>query len=637
MSNPVDPIEQNHAQLPALHALQLLAQGEAQQALKVCIDALSGGYRSAELSNVAGVCAAAFGEQALAVQLWQHALELSPGFAQAWFNLGLMHDKAGEPQQAEQEYRKAIQFDAANVDAMVMLASLLIKQERRDEAEPFLRQALALDNNHAQANNNLGLLLFKKRDFEQAERHYLQALKVSPQEVSVLVNLGVLYAAMERVFEAEEYYLQALELDPHNAEALTNYGLTLEILQRPQEAEQRHLQALALKPASPEILDNLGNLLNAQRREAEGERYLLQALAIDPDSAAAHTNYGVMLTNMKRDAEAEQHFNRAMALKPDYMLPRLNLGFMQLALGRFAEGWKNYEARFDPRLPDNGIPLPPVSAPQWRGEDLNGKSLLVWGEQGFGDQIQCSRYIPLIKQRWDVRITLVCRGGLKRLFQTLQGVDELHAHSPELVLPDRYDYWIMPFSIPLCMGDVQNIPARVPYLYAIPEDVKRWQSRLGTHPFKVGLLWRGNQRHHNDDWRSLPGPARFSSLLEIPGIDFISLQKEKDATLSNAFFKQTQVINLGESLEDFADTAAVVAQLDLVVTVDTSVAHLAGAMGKPCWVMLPYYRTDWRWQRERTDTPWYPTMRLFRQGKDEDWEPVIESIKHELIALKAKI
>lgn len=619
---------------PELKAAQLLEQGEAQQALQVAVRALAEGRRNPDLSNIAGVCAAAMGDDTLASQLWQHAVELSPHYAQAWFNLGLFYEKRSQLDEAERHYLQAVELDPQNLDTLLLLSNLLMQQGRTDDAERWLQQALVIAPEHAQANNNLGLALASRRQFDVAEQHYRRAMASEASDMSAWVNLGMLLAATGRQQEAETVYETVLAAEPDNVRALTNSALLLESLKRPQEAEARHRKALEHAPDSVEILSNLANLLSAQRRETEAESLFQQALAINPESAVTHTNLGVLLANSKRDNEAEQSFNRALDIKPDYLLPRLNLSYLQLAQGRFAEGWPNHEARFDPQLPDNGIPLPPVSASQWRGEELNGKSLLVWVEQGYGDLIQFARYVPLIKQRWNVRITLVCRPALQVLFETLHGVDVLLAADVGLVLPDHFDYWALPLSMPGYCGtlDVDSIPADIPYLAAAPQRMARWQSAATATGFKVGLVWQGNLRHHNNPWRSLPGPEQFLPLLDVAGVHFFSLQPDADAAVAPAFFQHPAMTDLGKSIEDFADTAAIVAQLDLVICVDTAIAHLAGALGKACWLMLPYYRTDWRWLQNRSDTPWYPTLRLFRQGSDEAWEPVIQNIKHELRA-----
>lgn len=602
----------------------------------MAVRALADGRRNPDLSNIAGVCAAAMGDDTLASQLWQHAIELSPGYAQAWFNLGLFYEKSAQLDEAERHYVQAISLDSQNLEALLLLANLLMTQARDDDAERWLKQALAIAPEHAQANNNLGLVLANRRQFEVAEQHYRQAMATDADDRAAYINLGVLLTATGRYQEAEDLYAAVLAAEPDNIRALTNSALLLEKLKRPQEAEARHRKALEHAPESVEILSNLANLLSVQRREAEAESLFRQALEIDPASAVTRTNLGVLLANGKRDDEAEQSFNHALSIKPDYLLPRLNLGYLQLARGCFAEGWHNHEARFDPRLPNNGISLPSVSVPQWRGEDLNGKSLLVWMEQGYGDLIQFARYIPIIKQRWDVKITLVCHLALHALLETLAGVDVRLVAGADLTLPDDLDYWTLPLSLPGYCGtlDVESIPADIPYLAANPQRVARWQAVIDRPAFKVGLVWQGNPRHHNNPWRSLTGAGQFMPLLDVTGVHFFSLQTGIATTAFPVFFQHAAVTDLGNHIEDFADTAAIVAQLDLVICVDTAIAHLAGALGKSCWLLLPHYRTDWRWLQNRTDSPWYPTLKLFRQGADESWEPVITTVRQALTAIK---
>ena len=625
------------ALFPELEVSQCMEQGEVQKALQVAISALKDGRRNPDLSNLAGVCAATLGDGELASQLWQHAIEISPNYAQAWFNLGLWHEQQQHVAEAIEHYAQAISFDLNNVDTMMQLACLLISEKRTQEAVTWLRKVLALQPEHAQAHNNLGLVLAGERRFTEAEQHYWHALASAPDDMSARINLGLVFAATGREGDAEKQYLEALEREPGNAKAMSNYGLLLDAMKRPQEAELQHRKAAAAEPASIEILSNLANSLSAQRREAEAEVLFHQALGMAPDSAVTHTNLGVLLTNLKREGEAEHCFRRALEIEPEYLLPKLNLSYLQLSQGRFVEGWSNYEVRYSPRLPDNGIPLPPTNAPQWHGEDINGKSLLVWAEQGYGDQIQFTRYIPLIKQRWNAHIILVCRVALVSLFASLDGVDVLLGGGAGQQLPENVDYWVLPLSMPLIFKtfDVETIPATIPYLTADQHRIAYWQEMMSHSGLKVGLVWRGNPKHNNDQWRSLNDPELLMPLLELPEIHFYTLQTGESAHAPPCFTNQA-VTHLEHAIKDFADTAAIITQLDLIICVDTAVAHLAGALGKPCWVMLPYYRTDWRWLQHRSDTPWYPNvLRLFRQHSDENWELVIQRVKNELQAKTA--
>ena len=272
-----------------------------------------------------------------------------------------------------------------------------------------------------------------------------------------------------------------------------------------------------------------------------------------------------------------------------------------------------------------------LSCPRWNGEPLAGRSLLVGYEAGHGDVIQFCRYIPMLKATGAGRITLLCHPGLQRLMTTLPGVDEvlsLDAPWPAT----QWDLWTPMLSLPRHLGTrIDNVPATTPYLSANEDDMQRWSESLGElKSHRVGLVWRGNPRFENDGERSLPSLSMLAPLWRVPGIQFISLQKgegEKEAARAP---KAQPLLALGGAVTDFADTAAIIEQLDLVISVDTAVAHLAGALGKSCWLLLPDYMTDWRWLRERSDSPWYPQMRLFRQEEDGRWEPVIRQVAQTL-------
>ena len=288
-----------------------------------------------------------------------------------------------------------------------------------------------------------------------------------------------------------------------------------------------------------------------------------------------------------------------------------------------------HEARYDRDLPDNGIASPELAFPQWRGQSLAGKSLLIWPEQGYGDEIQFCRYLPLLKTLGVTRLTLVCKQPLKALLGTLSGVDLLLASDEASELAEVHDYWTFPLSIALHLRTrVDSIPARIPYLRALPERLAKWAPRLERSRFNVGLLWAGNPGHHNDAYRSLPSLALLAPLWSVPGVCFFSLQMGRDEDELRGESPDSQpLVDLGTELDDFADSAAIISQLDLVITVDSAVAHLAGALGKACWLLLAHYRTDWRWLEGRPDSPWYPgVMRLFRQQSDEDWTSVIAEL-----------
>lgn len=613
--------------MPEQQVAALLAGGQIHQALTAAAEGLAQQPDNAELCNLAGICAALLGYGMQAEQLWQQAIALVP-HAQAHFNLGLLYANANRLDEAERHYRCAIELEPGNAPAHYNLAILLASRQCDEEAANCYRQAIQADPANAAAHANLGVLLAGRQQVEAAEQYYRQALVLDPEHAAAHLGLGVLLAQRNQLAEAEQHYRQAIALHPQSAEAHTNLGLLLEKLQQSEAAEQCHRTALSCNAGHAEIHSNLANLLAAQRREEEAEQHYRRALELKPDDAIICSNSGALLATLKRDEQAEQLFRQAIALSPGYALAHLNLAQLLLSQGRYREGWVHYEARYAAALPDQ-VPFPShLSCPQWRGESLAGKSLLVWTEQGLGDEIQFCRFLPQLRSQC-ARITLVCKMPLVPLLETLAGVDEVLAYEAGAD-PGTHDYWTPPLSLPLhCATTLENIPDQLPYLHALPERIERWAPRLPQSGFRVGLVWQGNIRHSNDSERSLPGLETLAPLWSIPGLSLVGLQKDARGTAASA---DLPLLELGEELADLADTAAVVAQLDLLISVDSAVAHLAGALGKPCWLLLPAHKTDWRWLNARGDTPWYPgVMRLFRQQQRGDWTPLIEQVRQALL------
>jgi Flp pilus assembly protein TadD len=423
---------------------------------------------------------------------------------------------------------------------------------------------------------------------------------------------------------AEASFREALRLDENLAEAHANLGLTLERQGRVREAEACYRAALALDVDQAQTHGNLATLLAGQKRFAEAEDAYHQAIRLVPESPSMWSNLGVLYASMKRDADAERCYGMALSLDKNHAGARFNLSYILLRQGRFEEGWACLEARdwhggLAARLP----------CPRWRGEPLAGKSFIIGVEAGLGDMIQFCRYASLLKAGGAARITLICHPPLKALFQTLVAVDKVVGLN-EALPEGHYDYWTPPLSLPfLCGTREETIPAAIPYLYARPEAVLRWAAELPGGGVRVGLVWKGNPAFENDADRSLPGLATLAPLWRVAGVRFASLQK--GAGEGEAVTPPPGQPILSLPLGDLADTAALVTNLDLVIAVDTAVAHLAGALGKPCWLLLPWYKTDWRWLEGREDSPWYPkVMRLFRQSAMGDWDSVVARVAQAL-------
>lgn len=344
-----------------------------------------------------------------------------------------------------------------------------------------------------------------------------------------------------------------------------------------------------------------------------------------PELPEAWFQRGVEHLWAKREAQAETCLRRALELFPGYSSARFKLAYLLLRQGRYPEGWAALESR-PPNLAFKQL----LPAPRWEGEDLAGKSLLVGQEGGHGDMIMFSRYLPLLRDLGAARLGLICLPGLKRLFSTLEGVDTVIAMGEPIPGPG-WDHWILPASLPLRFGTTADtIPAPIPYLRPDAARSEAWAGRLPPRP-RVGLVWKGNPDFMNDLDRSLPHLHALAPLAAVPGVRFVSLQKGPGQDEAAAPPAGMDLFDAAPDLHDFADTAALVAQLDLVIAIDTAVAHLAGALGRPCWVLLPHYRTDWRWFETGEASPWYPgSMRLFRQGPDRDWAPVLARVAAEL-------
>jgi len=448
-------------------------------------------------------------------------------------------------------------------------------------------------------------------------------------EANALFDVGYAHLENRAYGPAQASFRAALEVRPDFLEALVNLAWALEKDGLLGEAETCYRRALELDPASLGAHRNLGVLLVRQKRFQEAEAVYHRALRLHPGSASLWTNLGVLLADQKNDAKAEACFWKALELDPDFPGAHYNLGYLFLCRGLFAEGWRRRQAR------SWSACAAQFAFPRWQGEDLAGKSLLIAAEAGHGDMIQFCRYAALLKAQGAARIGVVCHAALARLFRTLHGVDQVIGLDQPLPATG-WDFWTLPLSLPFHCGTLlETIPAAIPYLHPQPDLLASWGSLLPSEGFRIGLVWKGSSGFESDADRSLANLAQLAPLGVVRGARFVSLQKGAGEAEAEPPPVGLPVLNLGCLIEDFADTAAIIANLDLIISVDTAAAHLAGALGKPCWVLLPDYRTDWRWLTGRADSPWYPgTMRLFRQQAG-DWSAVIREVASSLEALVA--
>ena len=451
----------------------------------------------------------------------------------------------------------------------------------------------------------------------EAEQLYRQILARQPGHIQAMHNLGQIALQAGRNDAAVDLIRRATSLGPNYAEAHNNLGNALRAQGQPDEAIAAYRRAFALNPNLPEVHNNLGNALAEKGQLEEAITAYRQAISLRPEYAEAHYNLGSALKEQGQLDEAIAAYRQAIALKPNLPEAHNNLSLALLARGDFQQGWEEYEWRWKCK----GFPPPRNFAqPQWDGGPLEARTLLLHAEQGLGDAIQFIRYLPLVAQRGG-RIIIECQAELQRLFQTMAGICQVVAFGQPL---PAFDLHCPLLSLPRVFGtNLANIPHIVPYLSPDPALVDAWSRTLGSPDgrLRVGLAWAGSPRFKGNRARSL-NLQQLAPFAAVPGVKFYSLQKGAAGEQAKSPPVGLELVDLGPDLNDFADTAAVMSLMDLIITTDTSVPHLAGAMGRPVWLMLQF-APDWRWLLERQDSPWYPTMRLFRQSRTGDWDGVI--------------
>jgi len=577
-------LQPHHADVLNNLGAALAARGQIAEAASYYRQAVSVKPDDAGAVNNLGIALTELGQLDEALSVIQRALELRPEQAEPHYNLGNALQKDGQLDKAVASYRQALLLEPEHLEAKNNLAAALTRQKKLDEAIFLLREALQSKPDYAEAHGNLGNALKDQGRLDEAVAAYQQAIRLKPDDDAMHVNLGQAFLHQQRLEEASACFHQALSLKPASAEAYCSLALLLDRLGKPEEAVRSCEQALRLKPDLPE----------------------------------AHCALGDALRELGRVEEAARSYEEAIRHKPDHAFAHFGRGLIRLLQGDFEHGWPEYEWRW--QRPD--VPPRDFSQPLWDGSPLNGRTILLHTEQGLGDTLHFVRYAPLVRQRGGA-VVMEGQAAMYPLLTTCPGIDRLVTQGSPLPAFDTHAPLV---SLPFLFGTtLDTIPAIVPYLSADPERKQRWQNELSrVQGLKMGIAWQGNPTHPSDRQRSIP-LARFAALGELPGVQLCSLQKgpgtEQLAEVADRF----PLIDLGSRFEDFADTAAALASLDLIVTIDSAVAHCAGALGLPVWVLLPF-APDWRWLLNREDSPWYPTMRLFRQPGPGRWDDVFERV-----------
>lgn len=564
----------------------------------------------------------------------------------------------GQIPEAEISYQKVLAVDPRHADALRLLGSLYIQWNKIESAIGCFEKALSIAPDHPELLNNLGVALYSQGKFDDALTHYQQAIKIAPDYCDAINNLGNLFYQCGKLDDAIIWLERSVRLKPDNPQAHACLGHAFRMQKKNGQAIAHYRHALERAPDDIEILTNLGNMLRdagqsedacalyrrlAELRPHDGkirlnlgtifhdlgkwdeamEQYE-SALKLQSDSTDAIVNRASLLMELNRPEEARAGYAQGLNLNPHLRDAKWGQSLAALMLGEYLEGWALYETRFEyPAMRH----LIPSQAPRWDGRVLDGKRLLIWSEQGFGDALQFIRYAALCKDRGGTIIVL-CREPLVRLLKNCPCIDEVITTSGE----DNFDCQISVMSLPYVFGTtLDTIPHDIPYLYVSEEARHKWTPRFAdTKDLKIGLVWAGNPRksridaHVTDRQRSM-SLALMEPLLRFGRCRFYNLQKGEASGEIEASGAQTNLIDYMPEVEDFMDTAAIIKNLDLVISVDTSVVHLAGGLGKPVWV-LSRFGGCWRWLRNQESNPWYPTTRIFGQPAPGDWKGCVDKI-----------
>lgn len=511
---------------------------------------------------------------------------------------------------------------------LVELGVALLERNMLDEAEQICLLAILRYPADPECRFRLGNVFLRRRDLDRAEKEYLHCLDIKEDYAPAHNNLCSIYLERDQSAKALERARRAAAIDGRLPDVHNNMGNALRACGKPEEAMAAYAQAIALRAHFPEAFNNLAVLMGELGLSEGALAAFAQATALRPDYAEAYSNMGNVYKGLRRGDEAIAAYGKALEIRPDYHGARLNLAIALLQQGRWAEGWEQYYARWlTGPLARQRVNF---SQPEWSGEPLEGKTILLYGEQGYGDVLQFVRYAPLLAER-GARVIALVHKGLVRLFRSALGVAEVRPFDDP---PADFDYHLAMMSAPRVFATTpDNIPAPVPYLAADPAEVAQWRQRLAHLPGrKVGLVWSGDPRPHDlaahmlDKQRSIPLQS-FEFMKDIPGISLISLQK--GAPSRQVAGSGLPLFDAMDEISDFAGTAALVSALDLVVSVDTSMVHLTGAIGVPVWI-LSRFDGCWRWLLDREDSGWYPSARLFLQTAPNDWKAALARLEASL-------
>ena len=616
-----------HPSDPLAEGLLLQEKGDWAGAVAHYLKALEADPSNPHALFLAGVAQAHAGRLDLSCQLLGRCLATQPGHAEAAQALGGALLSSGKTREAAIALERAQVLNPKVATIAYYLGAAYHALGKTDQAIQSYRRATKLRPDYADAHNNLGNLLKAQNRIGEAAEAYRAAIAAQPVHKQAWYNLGITLQLQKDYPGAEKAYRTAVELDPANPNAENNLGLVLRSLGKHAEAILCFQRAIELRSDYSRAMVNLAITLQDANRTDEAIAHLKRAIQLDPADYRAHCNLGNAFVALNDLDHALEAYEEALKLNDELSDVRYNIALVHLLQGDYEKGWEGYDARLESDRHQAALTF---EEPRWRkGQPLAGKRILIHAEQGIGDTLQFLRYVPLLVERGAIPVLLV-QSPLKALV-------EAQPNSPEVVdssagLPP-VDLQCPLLSLPHEFSTrLETIPSHHPTLVAPAEKLALWRKVFSRAPgLKVGLVWAGNPKHQYDHNRSIP-LRLFTTLVEGVNAHFFSLQLDLREGEAATLASVGTITSLAPQIHDFTDTASIVAALDLVITVDTSVAHLGGALGVPTWVLVGY-APDWRWLLGRDDSPWYPSVRLFRQTKVADWQGVIDRVKEGLIQL----
>ena len=634
--------------------------GRLSRAREIYRQVLAADPQNAEVHNLLGAVCIHLHQWPQAAGYLAEAVRLNPEYSAAHDNLGVLLAQQGQIGQAVVSFRRAAALDPRNAQTQLNLAHALLRHGPTDEAVEVFQWIVQLTPDSLRVHSELAKVLSQLNRLAESLGHFREVVRLSPDKPRAHFELA---AALDRCGQTDEsiaVYQDALRLKPDLAEACVNLAKLYIDKQSYDEAVRWARRAVVLRPRLAEAYLNLGNALTEQKNFTEAKAALQEATRLKPDWAQAHNNLGVVLIEETEFAAAIDHcrralaisphnpdafynmgialhkqgqpraaieqFDRALQLRPDHAEAHHNRSATLLLLGEFPQGFAEYEWR----LRSRDFPPCQLRWKRWDGDALAGRTIVLCGEQGLGDTMQFVRYATLLQQR-GARVLVECSPKLHPILALTPGID---GWTSAVTAPPAADCCLPLLSLPhRLQTTLETIPAPIPYLFADPQFVAAWRQKLGDcQGLRVGIAWQGNPRSLGDRQRSI-ALEHYEALANVPGVRLVNLQKGLGLEQLQPFAKRWPVVDFGDALDAsggaFMDTAAIMRNLDLVITSDTAVAHLAGALGVDVWVALQHV-PDWRWLLDREDSPWYPTMRLFRQTRPDDWAGVFDRMAGEL-------